>query len=130
MAETHRYVGSKYWILVEDKSTRMKWSIFIKNKDEMGEQVSTLVDELQVQREIQVKYIRCYNSGENKNIVSYLLDRKLKAKMEFTAPYTSQQNGMVERSFAYIFGNVCETVNKTTLKDYQDPYYGPNALTT
>jgi transposase InsO family protein len=38
-------------------------------------------------------------------------DTKLNIKSEFTAPYTPQQNGKIERKFATLWGRVRATLN-------------------
>ena len=43
-----RYGGIEYWILIEDEATRMKWSIFIKKKSEMGEKLAVFIQELEI----------------------------------------------------------------------------------
>ena len=48
-----------------------------------------------------VNYIRCNNAGENEKYVKALCD-KYGIQPEFTAPYTLQLNGVVERSFATV----------------------------
>ena len=109
------YSGSQYWVMIEDETTIMKWSLFLKKKDQMGEEVSKFVKELQIENEIQVKWIRCDNSGENKLIKDELTKLDLKTKMEFTSPHNPQQNGMVERTFAFIYSHVRALLNSTHL---------------
>ncbi len=47
--KTKRYGGSKLWILVVDEAMDMKWSFFMKKKNELAEKVIGLVKELRIQ---------------------------------------------------------------------------------
>ena len=53
--------------------------------------------------DIKVKVFRCDNAAEFKEkIIKIGMD----ARLEFSAPGTPQQNGVVERAFATLYGRV------------------------
>jgi transposase InsO family protein len=53
-----------------------------------------------------VDTIRCDNAPENKQLEAMIKREKLGIRFEYTAPATPQQNGVVERRFATLFGRV------------------------
>jgi hypothetical protein len=59
------YVGSCFWVLFVDDYTDYCWNIFLKNKSDLKSQVMTLLTDLKI-AEINVKYIRCDDFGDNK----------------------------------------------------------------
>ena len=96
----------KFWLLIVDKATDMKWSYFIKNKDN---QVSIIVEFIKHQRHLHPKagtFICCDNAGENLTLEKECKREGLGVQFEFTSRYTPQQNGKVERSFATLFGRM------------------------
>ena len=104
--------GSKYWMLVIDDFTKFKWSYFLKRKNELSEILVNQIKSLRNQ-DYQIKYIRCDNAGENGVIEKALVDYKIKnIEVEFCAPYTPQQNGVVERSFAFLYDKVRSMLNR------------------
>jgi hypothetical protein len=72
-----------------------------------------LILDLQKDKNITVNFIRCDNSGENKDIQQEIIPiPKIKVKFEFTAPDLPQKNGKIERKFATLYGKVRATSNK------------------
>ena len=62
------------------------------------------------------KYVRCDNAGENHLISQQLINHELEGvEMEFTSPHTPQQNGIVERDFAFLYGRVRAMLNQAEL---------------
>jgi hypothetical protein len=59
------YGGSCFWVLLVDDYSEYFWSIFLKTKSNFKCKVITLLTDLKI-AEINVKYIRCDYSGENK----------------------------------------------------------------
>jgi len=92
--------GSEYWILVVDDYSRKKWSYFSRTKSKIATVIEPLIDALNGMGN-KVKFLRCDNAGEN---VKHLktLSAKKGITTEFTAPYTPQQNGVVEMGFVTI----------------------------
>ena len=89
--------GKKFWALIVDDATRMKWSRFLTKKDELAEKVMPLVRRLNATGRT-VRYVRMDNAGENLALADEL--REIGVTVEFVAPNTPQQNGVVERAFA------------------------------
>ena len=127
--------GNKHWILCVDEATNFKKSFFVKRK---GDQNTILVEwfkDLKVTHGITIKRVRCNNSGENRALKKACRTAHLGIKFEFTAPYTPQQNGVVERAFPTLMGRTqammnlagfekkrrtqlwCEAANTATLLD-------------
>ena len=95
----------KYWLLVVDEATSMKWSFFLKSKDAQVPLLTGFIKNLQEQGK-NVKYIRCDNAGENVSLQQSLDNDGMNIKFEFTARETPQQNGKVERAFATLYGRM------------------------
>ena len=95
----------KFWLLVVDEATSMKWSFFLKNKDAQVPLLTGFIKTLQNQNK-KVKYIRCDNAGENISLQKALDAEGMNIKFEFTARETPQQNGKVERAFATLYGRM------------------------
>ena len=101
---TKKRIG-KYWLLVVDEATDMKWSFFLKKK---SAQVAVLIGFIKglMAQDKKVKYIRCDNAGENHALKNKMDLEGLNVKFEFTARMTPQQNGKVERAFATLYGRM------------------------
>ena len=53
-------------------------------------------------QDMPIKYIRCDKAGENQNLHEYIVKQYMKGvAVEFSTPGTPQQNGVVERAFAF-----------------------------
>jgi hypothetical protein len=77
----------------------------LKRKSDLKEKVKTLLTDLQIAG-LNVKFIRCDDSGEN---VSMKNDQDIKSfgvKFEFSGPRTPQRNVKVERKFQTFFGGI------------------------
>ena len=53
---------------------------FLKEKKEIGTKVVSLIKDLQLNEKLQVKWVRCNNSGENQNIQKELTTNNLEDK--------------------------------------------------
>lgn len=85
-----------------DDFTSMKWSVFLKAREQLSEKGMEFLGNLKSHR-IVPKGLRCDNTVENK---IFEREQKLKGigiKFEYTAPNTPQQNGVVERAFATLY---------------------------
>jgi hypothetical protein len=90
--------GSKYWNKICDQFSTMSWNNFMKHKSE----VANVVDQFLIMckgNNKPVKYLRCDNAGEHQEELRNIC-RRHGVTLEYTAPYTPQQNGIVERRFA------------------------------
>jgi hypothetical protein len=72
--------------------------IFLKNKSDLKAKMFSLLTDLN-SAGIDVKYIRCDDSGENKSFHNACRDEGFKIKLEFSGPRTPQRNGKMERTF-------------------------------
>ncbi|MFM8622588.1 MAG: hypothetical protein ACKOB3_04330, partial [Holophagaceae bacterium] len=100
----------RYWLLVVDEATNMKWSFFLATKKQ---QVPVLQGFIKTLKEMgnPVKYIRCDNAGENESLKKQLDLEGSNIRFEFTARMTPQQNGKVERAFATLYGRMREMMS-------------------
>ena len=65
-----------------------------------------------------VKFVRCDNAGENTSIEKLIVIERIEGvTMEYTAPKTPQQNGIVERSFAFQYNKVHAMLNQAGITD-------------
>jgi len=103
--------GSKFWLLVVDEATHMKWSFFLKNKSQTSEKLMPFLKELKAKYFKTVKFIRCDNAGENKTLERDTKNAGMGITFEYSAPGTPQQNAVVERAFATLMGRVRAMMN-------------------
>ena len=66
---------------------------------------------MKARHKIQVKIIRCDNTGENKVLERESDKKELGIIFEYTAPGKPQQNGVVERAFVTIIGSARAMMN-------------------
>ena len=60
-----------------------------------------------------MRFIRCDRAGENLAIKNEIVNKKVKnVLVESTTPGTPQQNGVVERSFAYLYNKIRVVLNQ------------------
>jgi len=103
--------GSKFWLLVVDEATDMKWSFFLKAKSDLKDKLIPFVKELKAKDNKIVRYIRLDNAGENTSFEEQCKKEGLGITFEYSAPGTPQQNGVVERAFATLYGRVRAMMN-------------------
>jgi hypothetical protein len=58
--------GSKFWVLIVDDYRDYSWSIFLKSKCDPKNKIFTLLIDSKISG-IDVKFIRCDGTGENKS---------------------------------------------------------------
>jgi transposase InsO family protein len=89
--------GSKYGLVIVDDFSRFTWVFFLQDKSETQGTLKRFLRRAQNEFELKVKKIRSDNGSEFKNlqVKEYLEEEGI--KHEFSAPYTPQQNGVVER---------------------------------
>ena len=97
--------GSKYMVLIVDDYTKFHWCRFLKKKNEMANEVIQVIKKLMLEKH-EVKKIRCDNAGENLMLEKSCLKDGINVEFEYTAPYSPQYNGKVERSFPTIFNKM------------------------
>jgi hypothetical protein len=89
--------GSKYGLVIVDDFSCFTWVFFLQDKSETQGTLKRFLRRAQNEFELKVKKIRSDNGSEFKNlqVEEYLEEEGV--KHEFSAPYTPQQNGVVER---------------------------------
>jgi transposase InsO family protein len=89
--------GSKYGLVIVDDFSRFTWVFFLQDKSETQGTLTRFLRRAQNEFDLKVKKIRSDNGTEFKNlqVEEYLEEEGV--KHEFSAPYTPQQNGVVER---------------------------------
>ncbi|KAI3766946.1 hypothetical protein L2E82_17026 [Cichorium intybus] len=88
---------NKYILVVVDDFSRFTWVFFLKQKSEAASNMINFIKQMEVLLQKQVRMIRSDNGTKFKNRI---LDDFLVGKgisHNFSAPYTPQQNGVVER---------------------------------
>ena len=79
-----------------------------------------------------VKYIRCDNSGENKDLMAKCKDSQdlTDLEFEFTARDSPQYNAKVERKFAVLWGRMWALFNAARIpQKMKDKLWGEVAMT-
>jgi transposase InsO family protein len=109
--------GSKYGLVIVDDFSRFTWVFFLQNKSETQGTLKRFLRRAQNEFEFKVKKIRSDNGSEFKNlqVEEYLKEEDI--KHEFSAPYTPQQNGVVERKNRMLID-----MARTMLGEYKTPY--------
>jgi hypothetical protein len=89
--------GSKYGLVIVDDFSRFTWVFFLQDKTDTQGTLKRFLRWAQNEFELKVKRIRSDNVSEFKNlqVEEYLEEEGI--KHEFSAPYTPQQNSVVER---------------------------------
>jgi transposase InsO family protein len=89
--------GNKYGLVIVDDYSRFTWVFFVFDKSEVQGKVKTFIRRAQREFELPIKKVRSDNGSEfwNTNVEEFLDEEGI--KHEFLAPYTPQQNGVVER---------------------------------
>jgi hypothetical protein len=88
---------SKYGLVIVDDFSRFTWVFFLQDKSETQGTLKRFLRRSQNKFEHKVKKIRSDNGSEFKNLqVEEFLEEE-GIKHEFSAPYTPQQKGVVER---------------------------------
>jgi transposase InsO family protein len=108
--------GSKYGLVIVDDFSCFTWVFFLQDKSETQGTLKRFLRRAQNEFEVKVKKIRSDNGSEFKNLkVEEYLDED-GIKHEFFAPYTPQQNGVVERKNKTLIN-----MARTMLGEYKTP---------
>ena len=86
-----------------DNSTRFMNTFFSKKKSDLFDKMKIVLREIERDNK-KIKAIRCDNAGENRKLKETLDSEGFDIKFKFTVPYTPQQNVIVERAFATLYG--------------------------
>ena len=91
-------IGSnKYGLVIIDDYSRFTWVFFVYDKSEVQGKVKTFIRRAQREFGLPIKKVRSDNGivFRNTNVEEFLDEEGI--KHEFSAPYTPQQNRVVER---------------------------------
>ena len=89
--------GNKYILVIVDDFSRFTWVFFLKHKSEATPKLKIFIKQIEVQLRKVVRNIRSDNGLEfkNKEFEDFLAEKG--TSHNFSAPYTPQQNGIIER---------------------------------
>jgi len=86
--------GTQFDTKIVNQFSRKSWSRHMKTKDQILEMKQTHIDVLKGQGK-EVKFLRCNNaSKQGGKLVAFCREKGI--QMEYTAPNTLHQNGVVE----------------------------------
>ena len=83
--KTRSKSGSKFWLLVIDDYTRMKWSYFLPTKAALKYKMEDLLQQLEASNKQKIRYLRCDNAGENKAFQKACIKQGRDIEFEFTS---------------------------------------------
>jgi transposase InsO family protein len=108
--------GNKYGLVIVDDYSRFTWVFFVYDKSEVQRKVKTFIRRAQREFGLPIKKVRSDNGTEfcNTNVEEFLNEEGI--KHEFSAPYTPQQNGVVERKNCTLID-----MARTMLDEYKTP---------
>ncbi|KAK1677131.1 hypothetical protein QYE76_037979 [Lolium multiflorum] len=109
--------GSKYGLVIVDDYSRYSWVFLLKSKDETYREFIIFAKKAQRMYESEIKAIRTDNGTEFKNYTMQEFVDDEGIKREFSAPYTPQQNGVVERKNRTII-----EMTRTMLSEFKSPH--------
>ncbi|KAK1684589.1 hypothetical protein QYE76_045437 [Lolium multiflorum] len=109
--------GSKYGLVIVDDYSRYSWVFLLKSKDETHREFIVFAKKAQRMYESEIKAIRTDNGTEFKNYTMREFVDDEGIKHEFSAPYTPQQNGVVERKNRTII-----EMARTMLSEFNSPH--------
>ena len=109
--------GAKFWALVVDDCSDYCWSFFLKSKSELKNKIMVLLTDLKIAG-INIKFIRCDDSGENKALFEECRSKGIGITFEFSGPRTPQRNGKVERKFQTFYGRIRAMLNGAGLNNH------------
>jgi hypothetical protein len=90
--------------------------LYLKAKSDLKGYFLTLLTDLKIAG-LDVKFICCNDSGENKALFDECRSKGCNVKFEFSCPQNPQRNGKVERKFQTFFGRIRAMLNNSGVKD-------------
>jgi hypothetical protein len=119
--------GRRYGLVIVDDYSRYTWVFLLKSKDETQKFFTKFAKQAERTFEEVIKTIRTDNGSEFKNYAMEDFMGEEGIKHEFSAPYTPQQNGMVERKNRTII-----EMARTMLDEFKSPhnFWGEAIATT
>ena len=98
--------GKRYFFLIVDDYSRCMWVALLKEKSEAFEQFKKFKTMAEAEKGVKIKSIRSDRGGEFTSDEFRKLCDESGIRKQLTAPYTPQQNGVVERRNRKIMGLV------------------------
>jgi transposase InsO family protein len=89
--------GNKYGFMIVDDFTRYTWVFFLVDKSDMFATFKSFVKGIHNEFETTIKRVRSNNGSEFKNTRIDELCDEFGIRHKFSAKYTPQSNGLVER---------------------------------
>jgi transposase InsO family protein len=89
--------GNKYGFIIMDDFTRYTWVTFLVDKSDVFASFKTFIKKVQTEFETTIKKVRSDNGSEFKNTRIDELCDEYGIRHQFSAKYTPQSNGLVER---------------------------------
>ncbi|RVW63781.1 Retrovirus-related Pol polyprotein from transposon TNT 1-94 [Vitis vinifera] len=96
--------GKRYFLLLVDDCTRFMWQVLIQNKDEAFEAFKKTKASAEMEKNSKLKAFRTDRGGEFTSNEFKTYCELLGIKRHLTAPYSPQQNGVVERRNQTVVG--------------------------
>jgi transposase InsO family protein len=95
--QTISLCGKAYILVIVDDFSRFTWIAFLKHKSDAFAQFYRIAMKIQNEKDTTIKRVRSDRGGEfmSKEIIDFCIGNGI--KHEFSAPYTPQANGVVER---------------------------------
>lgn len=112
----HTQGGNRYFLLLVDDFSRYMWVYLIKTKDEALAMFKKFKLEVEKESSHKVKMLRTDRGGEFISRLFTEFCEEEGVKRQLTAPYTPQQNGVVERRNRTVLG-----VTRSVLKAMEVP---------
>lgn len=94
--------GTSYMLTLFDDHSRATWTFLLKHKSQTTTTFSSFLNMVSTQFETKVKHVHTDNGGEFKGISFQTLLDSHDIIHQRTAPYTPQQNGVVERKHRHL----------------------------
>ena len=108
--------GNSFSLIIVDELSRFTWVFFLDDKSQVQKILKNFIRKAQNQFEVKIKKVRSDNGTEFKNAnVDTFLDEE-GISHEFSATYTPQQNGVVERKNRTLI-----EMARTMLDEYKTP---------
>ena len=90
----------RYESVVIDDATKTRFPILLKTKDEIGDELPTVINCIKTETNCPVKALRTDDGSEFESLKPYLKGKKI--AHEKSAPYAQDQDGVAERSICTI----------------------------
>lgn len=96
--------GRRYFLLLVDDYSRFMWLVLLTTKDEAGDALKRFQAEVQTEARCTLRTLRTDRGGEfsSNELAAHFAD--IGVKRHLTAPYSPQQNGVVERRNQTVVG--------------------------